>query len=85
MGLLELLVLPVWAPLRGIIWIGEKVAEQADHELEDETDLREQLTLLELRYDLEEISEEEYLAAEEALLARIEAVRERLEAAQREE
>jgi hypothetical protein len=74
---MKLLTLPVAGPIQGVIWIAEKVAEQADRVLYDEEAVRGQLMELELRYDLGEISEEEYLAAEEALLARLKVIRER--------
>ena len=79
MGALEYLV-PGWGPIRGIIWIAEKIAEQAEHEFYDEAGLREQLMQLEQRYDVGEISEEEYLAAEEVLLERMKVIREHLAA-----
>jgi len=78
MGLLfDLLTLPILGPIRGVNWIAEKVLEQAEKELYDEETIRGQLTELELRYDLGEISEEEYLAAEGALLERLRVARER--------
>jgi hypothetical protein len=77
MGFLtDLLTLPLLGPIKAVKWIAEKVAEQAERELYDEDALRGQLQELELRYDLGEISEEEYLAAEERLLARIRIIRE---------
>jgi hypothetical protein len=79
MGVLEYLV-PGWGPIRGIIWIGEKISEQAEHEIYDEAGVREQLMQLELRYDLGEMSEEDYLAAEEILLERMRVIREYLAA-----
>ncbi len=79
--LIDLLTLPVMGPIKGVVWIAEKVAEQAEKELYDEDAVRGQLMELELRYDLGEISEEEYLAAEEALLARLKVIRERQVAA----
>ncbi len=75
--LMDLLTLPLTGPLKGMVWIAEKVNEQAEKELYGEDALRGKLTELELRYDLGEISEEEYLAAEEALLARLKIIRER--------
>jgi hypothetical protein len=75
--LLDLLTFPILGPIKGVAWIAEKVAEQADKELYDEDGVRGQLMELELRYDLGEISEEEYLAAEEALLERLRVIRER--------
>jgi hypothetical protein len=78
MGFLtDLLTFPVLGPIKGVVWIAEKVAEQADRELYDEEAVRGQLMELELRYDLGEIGEEEYLAAEEALLERLKVIRER--------
>jgi len=81
--LIDLLTFPVMGPIKGVVWIAEKVAEQADMEMYDEDKVRGQLMELELRYDLEEISEEEYLAAEEALLEQLRVIRER-QAAERE-
>ena len=75
--LIDLLTFPVLGPIKGVIWIAEKVAEQAEKELYDEDAVRGQLMELELRYDLGEISEEEYLEAEEALLERLRIIRER--------
>jgi hypothetical protein len=64
-------------PIKGVIWIGDKVAEQVDREIYDEDKVRGQLMELELRYDLGELSEEDYLAAEEELLDRLKIIRER--------
>ncbi len=75
--LIDLLTFPVLGPIKGVIWIAEKVAEQVEKELYDEDAVRGQLMELELRYDLGEISEEEYLEAEEALLERLRIIRER--------
>lgn len=75
--LVNLLTSPVLGPVRVVKWIAEKVAEQSERELYDEDVVRGQLQELELRYDLGEIGEEEYLAAEERLLARLRAIRKR--------
>ncbi|PJH75484.1 MAG: gas vesicle protein GvpG [Anaerolineae bacterium CG_4_9_14_0_8_um_filter_58_9] len=75
--LLKLLTLPVSGPIEGVVWIAKKVAEQADKELYDAEKVQGQLMELELRYDLEEISEEEYLATEQVLLERLRISRER--------
>lgn len=77
MGFLtDLLTFPVLGPVRMVIWIAEKVNEQVERKLYDEEAVHGQLMELELRYDLEEISEEEYLKAEEALLERLKAIKE---------
>lgn len=78
MGFLtKLLTLPVTGPIQGVIWIGEKVAEQVDREFFDKDKVLGQLMELELSYDLGEISEENYLEAEKALMERLRLIRER--------
>jgi len=78
MGFLtNLLTVPVLGPLKGFVWIAEKVNEQVEKELYDEDAVRGQLMELELRLDLGEINEEEYLEAEEILLERLRIIRER--------
>jgi len=69
MGLITgLLTLPL-APVRGTVWIAERVLEQAEREAGDEDAIRRQLLELEMRRDLGEIDEVEYIAEEERLLA----------------
>ena len=75
--LINVLTLPIMGPIKGIVWIAEKVVEQADRELYDEEAIRGRLMELELNYDLGKISEEEYLTIEEELLARLKVIRER--------
>lgn len=83
MGLLaKLLTLPVLGPIAGVRWIAQAVAEQAERELYDEDAVRGRLQELELRYQLGEIDERDYLTAEDELLARLNTIRER-RAAQR--
>jgi len=77
MGLLgKLLTLPVMGPIKGLMWIAEKVVEQAEREAYNEDNVRGQLMELELHLDLGEITEEEYAVAEEELLARLRVARE---------
>ncbi len=75
--LFDLLTLPVSGPLKGVMWITEKVAEQVDKELYDEDKIRGQLMELELLYDQGEMSDDDYLANEEILLERLRISRER--------
>lgn len=76
MGLLTgLLTLPL-APVRGTVWIAERLVEQAERELGDETTIRGRLTELQVRHELGEISDEELAEAEDALLSRLAAARE---------
>jgi hypothetical protein len=74
-SLLDLLAWPVTMPIKGTIWIANKVAEQAMKELYNEDAVRGKLLELELSFDLGEISEEEYLAMEEALMERLREIR----------
>ncbi|MBL7201510.1 MAG: gas vesicle protein GvpG [Anaerolineae bacterium] len=75
--LLKLLAFPVMGPVKGLVWIAEKIAEQAENELYDPDKVRGKLIEFELRLDLGEITEEEYLQAEEILLDRLRIIRER--------
>jgi hypothetical protein len=64
------------APLKGVIWISEKVKEIAEHELYDEGSIKERLMELQLKLELDEIGKEEYEKQEKGLLERLDAVRE---------
>jgi cytochrome c-type biogenesis protein CcmH/NrfG len=71
MGLIMgLLTLPL-APVRGTVWIAERLEEQAQAELNDETALRAQLVELEELRATGEIDEEELEAAEDELVQRL--------------
>lgn len=58
-------------PFRGIAGIFRKIHEMAERELSDENYIRERLMELQLKYELDEISEEEYARLEKELLARL--------------
>ena len=76
MGLITgLLTLPL-APVRGTIWIAEQIAAEAERELGDEGSIRRRLAEAERRYELGELSLEEYEAVEDTLLERLEHLRE---------
>jgi Gas vesicle protein G len=65
-----LLTLPL-APVRGVVWVAERVAEEVERELYDEGNIRRQLLQLELDYDDGKLSDEERSAQEEVLLQRL--------------
>jgi Gas vesicle protein G len=75
--LLKLLALPITAPVAGVRYCIEKVVEYAEHELNDDGPVREQL--LELQIELEEgrVTEDEYAEREAILLASLREIRER--------
>jgi len=62
------------APLKGLVWLGEKLDEIAEKELTDEGLIKEQLMALQLRFELDEISEQEYNRKEQELLDRLDAI-----------
>jgi len=77
MDVLDILPLPAALPIRGVLWIAEQIQEEAEKQFFGEEAIRRGLTELELKLDLGEISEEDYLAQEEQLLARLKIARER--------
>jgi hypothetical protein len=74
MGLITgLLTLPL-APVRGVAWIGEQVAEQAAQELDAEARIRRELGRLEMEHELGNLNAEEFEAREDALLEELQQV-----------
>jgi len=75
MGLISgLLTLPL-APVRATVWLAERIQEQAEGELYDDTAIRAGLLELEEARATGIFSEEEIAAAEDALLERLMAMR----------
>jgi hypothetical protein len=70
-----LLLLPL-APLRGTIWIAERLMEYAEEELGDEAMARRLLAEAELAFEAGDLSEAEYETVEDELLERLELLRE---------
>lgn len=63
------------APIKGLIWLGEKVNEVVEEEVSGEGRIKERLMELQLRFELDEISEEEYEQKEEELLKQLDAIK----------
>ncbi len=76
MGLLSVLGMPVVQPVRGLLFVFDKIREAVDDELHDEHRLEAMLMTLSLQVDEGEISESEYRAEEEEILRRLSAIRE---------
>lgn len=76
MGLFTGLLLLPLAPLRGTIWIAERLMEYAEEELGDEAMARRLLAEAELAFEAGDLSEAEYEAVEDELLERLELLRE---------
>jgi hypothetical protein len=77
MGFLTGLILLPLAPLRGTIWLAEKLAEVAERELDDEATVRRLLVEAEIAFESGELSEAEYELVEDELLERLELARKR--------
>jgi Gas vesicle protein G len=75
MGFLTGMLLLPLAPLRGTIWLAERLTEVAERELDNETSLRRLLVEAEMAFDSGELSEAEYEQVEDELLERLELVR----------
>lgn len=73
--LLRLLTLPLSAPIAGIRYCLEKVAEVADREMWDDAPVREQLILDNAAFEEGRLTEEEFRVREAELLARLREIR----------
>jgi len=62
------------APVKGVVWLGEKLNEVAEKELNDDGLIKQELMELQLRFELDEISEQEYNEKENELLDRLDAI-----------
>lgn len=63
-------------PLKGLMGIFEKIHQMANKETSDEKYALEKLMELQLRYEMDEISEEEFKKEEIKLQAKLNALRE---------
>jgi hypothetical protein len=75
MGLITgLLTLPL-APVRGTVWLAERIQEQALEQMYDETSIRNGLLELEAARQAGTLDEQELAAAEDELIERLMAIR----------
>lgn len=58
-------------PVKGFFGIFKKIQEMVEQELSDENYIRERLMELQLHYELDEISDEEYNRREKELMQRL--------------
>jgi hypothetical protein len=63
------------SPIKFTIWLGEKLREAAYQEVTDESKIHEGLLHLQMQYEMEEISQEEYEKQESRLMEQLEAIR----------
>jgi hypothetical protein len=62
------------SPLKGLVWLSEKINDMVAREMSDEGLIKERLMELQLRFELDEIDEETYVKQEKILLERLNAI-----------
>lgn len=78
MGLFTTLITLPLAPVRGVAWIAEQVAEEADRQMFDEARIRGELSQLELDHDEGRVDDQQRAAIEDELLKRLAMARQRV-------
>ena len=63
------------APVNGFKFIMRQIQDMANRELTDDTAIKEQLLELQMRYELGEVSDEDYAEAEAEIFARLRTIR----------
>jgi len=66
----------LFGPLKGVIFIANKINEVIEKEMSDEGAIKEKLMALQLKFEMDEIDEEEYDKREDELLKLLENARE---------
>lgn len=62
-------------PVSGLVWVADKLKDSAEAEFLDESRVQESLLALQIRLEMDEISESEYMEQETELLERLEDIR----------
>lgn len=65
----------ILAPVKGLIWLSRKIDEVIQKEFSDEGRIKEKLMELQMKFELDEITLEEYNRQEKELLERLDAIR----------
>ena len=63
------------APLKGLIFIADKINEVVEKETSDEGTIKERLMGLQLKFEMDEIDEAEYDRREDELLRLLESIK----------
>jgi hypothetical protein len=66
----------VLLPIKGVVFLAEKINEVLEKETSDEGSIKERLMALQLKFEMDEITEEEYDEREDELLKLLENIRE---------
>jgi len=76
MGLLsKVIFFPISGPVAGIRWSLNKVVQVAEEELTDDAPVKQELMELQMKLELGDIDDAEYVEREAALMARLREVR----------
>lgn len=67
----------IWLPARGFMALVKKIHELAEAELTDESKLKEQLLRLQMQYEFDKISEQEYQKGEDKIMAQLNKISQR--------
>jgi len=62
-------------PVNGLVWVADKLKDSAEAEFLDESRVQESLLAQQMRLEMDEISESEYMEQETELLKRLEDIR----------
>lgn len=65
----------ILAPIKIPIWVSKKLTESAEKDITDDSRIHEDLLELQMRYELGEISDEEYDKQETRLMEKLEEIR----------
>jgi uncharacterized membrane protein len=63
-------------PVKMLVWVGKKLEEAAEEEVNDESRWHERLLELQIKYELGEITQEEFEREEGLIMDRISSIRE---------
>ncbi len=74
----------ILSPVKLVVWLGKKIDDIVEKEFSDEGLIKEKLMQLQLRFEMDEINEEEYNRQEKELLERLEAIRKAKDLSQNE-
>lgn len=65
----------LFSPIKLTIWLGEKLRDAAYNEITDESKIHEGLLQLQMKFEMDEISEAEYEKEETRLMEQLEMIR----------
>lgn len=80
----DILLLPITGPIAGFRWVMNTIQKLADEELMNDQPWKERLIELQMRLEVGDISEDEYVAEEQVIFQALRDIRARREAIARQ-